>query len=122
MNFSDIFMIHIFELLHKAEMFLGAVVFLDIIFFEIHDVFVGGLFGAVDVDEGEVGVGGGLDEVEGGGVGLLLGGGLGLAHLFVSILLLNRSVKKIILYILLRGKIGFRLFFVLGELLGKGVR
>ena len=64
MNFSNIFMIHIFELLHKSEMFLGTIVFLYIIFFEIHDVFVGGLFGAVDVDEGEMGIGGGLDEME----------------------------------------------------------
>ena len=40
---------------------------------------------------------------------------MGLTHLFVSILLLNRSVKKIILYILLRKKVGLRLLFYFGE-------
>ena len=74
MNFSNIFMIHIFKLLHKPEMFLCTIVFFNIVFFEIHDIFVGGLFCAIDIDEGEMGIGGGLDEVKGGGVGLLLGG------------------------------------------------
>ena len=36
---------------------------------------------------------------------------MGLTHLFVSILLLNRSVKKIILYILLREKLGLGYLF-----------
>ena len=50
MNLCDVFVLHAFELIHKAEVFGAAVGVFDKVLFEIHYVFVGSLFRAVYVD------------------------------------------------------------------------
>ena len=81
MNFCDVFVLHAFELIHKAEVFGAAVGVFDEVLFEIHYVFVGSLFRAVYVNGPEDVVFGRLDQLESGGVTVGLRSGEGFAHL-----------------------------------------
>ena len=55
-------MFHILDLRDESVVFGHTFVVLYEMFFEIHNVLVGGLLGAVDIDEPEVGVFRGFDE------------------------------------------------------------
>ena len=81
MNFCDVFVLHAFELIHKTEVFGAAVGVFDKVLFEIHYVFVGSLFRAVDVNGPEDVDFGRLDQLESGGVTVGLRSGEGFAHL-----------------------------------------
>ena len=59
---GQIFMLHIFELLDEAHVLAHAFIVFDEIFFEIHNVLVGWLFGSIDVDVAEIFIVGCLDE------------------------------------------------------------
>ena len=67
-------MFHVFELAHHAQMSGHAFVLLDKRLFEIHDIFVGRFFGAVEVDGAEVLVLASFDEGELGEKGMGVGG------------------------------------------------
>lgn len=62
-------MLHIFQLLDEAHVLAHALVVLDEIFFEIHNVLVWRLFRSIDVDMAEIFIVGCLDEGERGHVG-----------------------------------------------------
>jgi hypothetical protein len=62
-------MLHIFQLLDEAHVPAHALVVLDEIFFEIHNVLVWRLFRSIDVDMTEIFIVGCLDEGERGRIG-----------------------------------------------------
>lgn len=60
MYLGNVLMIHILYLIHQSHVFAHSIIILNEILFEIHNVLIWGLFGAVDVDVAEVAVLGGL--------------------------------------------------------------
>lgn len=52
----QVFMLHILELLHQAHVLAHALIVLNEIFFEIHNVLIGRLFGAENVDTAEISI------------------------------------------------------------------
>lgn len=72
MNFSEVFVLHILELIHETQIATHSFVVFNEVFFEIHHIFIGSLFGAVDVDRAEVLIILGLYEGQTGRIALLL--------------------------------------------------
>jgi len=89
-NFGHIFVVHVFELVDHPKVLIQALVVLEKVLFEIHNVLIGGLFGTVDINGSKVPVFGGLDVgqfgKEGGGVQI----GFSCAHS----LLINLTCSK----------------------------
>ncbi len=79
-NFSEILVFHIFELVDETQVAGRSFVVIDKSLFEIHHVFVRGFFGAVDVDETELLFLLGLDESQRARVTVIFWERLSLAH------------------------------------------
>lgn len=62
-------MLHIFQLLYEAHVLAHALIVLDEIFFEIHNVLIWRLFRSINVDMTEIFIVGRLDEGERGQIG-----------------------------------------------------
>lgn len=52
-NFGEVGVFYIFELVHEGEVFFEALFIVDVCFFIVHEVFVGRLGHVVDVDLAE---------------------------------------------------------------------
>lgn len=53
---GDVLMIHILDLIDQSHVLVHSIIILNEILFEIHNVLIWGLFGAVDVDVTEVAI------------------------------------------------------------------
>lgn len=64
-NLRQVLVLHVPELLQKPHVLAHSLTVLDEVFFEIHNVLVGRLFGPKDIDSSEIFILSGLDGGEG---------------------------------------------------------
>lgn len=63
MDLCDVLMLQPFELIHKGDVLIGALVVSDVVLLMVEDVFIWWLFQAIDVQFIEVAVLGRLEEL-----------------------------------------------------------